>query len=146
MSLDIEMASDEEEFDCLLSDDDRAGTYEDTTKFGYTAQELTSANVLTFDLKGWMKRTKQEASNIKFFKYAKTLQSKGRGVFAKMAKWYVDHCIKKMYNSEQGKKLHLKKLLMTDPVGTMVPGKDDEFCWTKSIRKSLCRMPQGETQ
>ena len=95
MSLNIEMASDEEEFDCLLSDDDRAGTYEDTTKFGYTAQELTSANVLTADLKAWMKRKKQEANNIKFFKNDKTLQSKGRGVFAKMAKWCVEHALHK---------------------------------------------------
>ena len=124
------MSSDDDEFDCLLGGEDRTGTYEDTTEFTYSKQLLAEANVLPKKMTDWMKENKKGANDLKFFKHSKTLQHKGKVVFTRLQHWYVDHCIYRLFKSEPGKKAHLKKLLMTDPVGITSPSKDDEFCWT----------------
>ena len=52
------MASDDEEFGCLLGGDERTGGYEDTTEFTYSKQQLADANILPKKLTDWMKENK----------------------------------------------------------------------------------------
>jgi len=125
---------DESEFECLLGGDARTGTYEDTTKFGYSTQLLHQHDVLTAQIKNWMRNHKPkplDEKDIKFLKNEKSLKHFTQNVFNKMEKWYITHVLTTRLKDKPGLKEHMLKLLMQDPVGTVEPDKNDPFCWTK---------------
>ncbi len=122
----------ESEFDVLLGEETRTGTYEETSKFTYSKTLLHNHNVLTTDIKQWMKSKSLEEEDIKFLKNQKALKHRVAAAFTKMEKWFVTHVLKGKFKNEPGKKDHMHKLLMNDPVGVMEPDKNDPFCWTKS--------------
>ena len=123
------------DFNCLLGDDSLVTeeTYQEAAKFNHSKQVLKKHDILTAEIKTFLKDQKKNEQAIKVFKDRKTLKLTANTVFKRMEKWYIDHVMKTQYRDSAAKKNHMEKLLMEDPVGTNTPGKDDTYCWKSNV-------------